>query len=112
VTATSQVSALALLLALAVVTIGPARVWAGEPETSAVPLLTIEEAIDAAKRCVLERKIRVVGSFIESARFDRNAGVDRGPVWRVTWAYAREVKGGQVYVTVLGDGTCEVTFGE
>ena len=74
--------------------------------------LTIEEAIDIAKRCVLERNVRLVGSFIESTRFERNPRGDRGPYWLVTWAYTQEVKGGQVFVTVFQSRTCEVTYGE
>ena len=88
----------------------PAR--ATEQSAIVAPTLTIEEAIDTAKRCVLERNVRLVGSFIESARFERNPRGDRGPYWFVTWAYSREVKGGQVFVTVFQSRTCEVTYGE
>ena len=73
---------------------------------------TIEEAIEVAKKCVLERNIRLVGSAIESANFVRNPRGDRGPYWLVTWAYSREVKGGQVFVTVFQNRTCEIRFGE
>ena len=104
--------ALPLLLALAVACVGGTLAAAGEPEPSAGRVLTIEEAIDIAKRCISERNIRVVGSFIESARFERNPRGDRTPNWRVTWAYSREIKGGQVFVTVFPSRTCEVTYGE
>ena len=105
-------SAPAVLLSVAFVLIGPTPARDDEPEPTHCPVLTIEEAIDIAKHCVLERNIRLVGSFIESARFDRNPRGDRGPYWRVTWAYAREIKGGQVFVTVFDNRTCELTFGE
>jgi hypothetical protein len=104
--------ALVLLFGLAAVYVGPTLARAGEAEPSTAPVLTIEEAIDIAKRCVIERNVRLVGSFIESARFERNPRGDRGPFWRVTWAYAREVKGGQVFVTVFTNRTCELTYGE
>ncbi|MDH4073667.1 MAG: hypothetical protein OEV41_11265 [Gammaproteobacteria bacterium] len=104
--------ALAMLLGLAAMYFGPMLAHAGEPELSKGEVLTIEDAIDVAKRCVLERNIRLVGSFIESARFDRNPRGDRGPFWLVTWAYSREIKGGQVFVTIFVDRTCELTFGE
>jgi DDE superfamily endonuclease len=54
----------------------------------------------------------LVGSFIESTRFERNPRGDQGPYWSVTWAYSREVKGGQVFVTVFQSRTCELTYGE
>ena len=101
--------ALALLLGLSCALAGPAFA-AGAPDKRQV--LTIEEAIDAAKRCVLERNVRLVGSYIESARFVRNAPGARGPSWQVTWAYSREIKGGRVSVSIFADGTCEVTYGE
>ena len=102
----------AILVSLALASVGPMFAWADVPEPVNGRVLTIEEAIDIAKRCILERSVRVVGSFIESARFDRNPGGDRGPFWRVTWAYSSEIKGGQVFVTVLLNRTCEVTYGE
>jgi hypothetical protein len=105
-------SALAVMLSVVPVSIGPTLARAAEPESVHVPALTIEEAVDIAKHCVLERNIRVVGSFIESAKFERNPRGDRGPFWRVTWAYSREIKGGQVFVTVFDNRTCELTFGE
>jgi hypothetical protein len=104
--------ALPLLLTLAVAGAGRPIALADERELSAGRVLTIEEAIDIAKRCVLERNIRVVGSFIESARFERDSRGGHRPFWRVTWAYSREIKGGQVFVTVFSDRTCQVTYGE
>jgi hypothetical protein len=103
---------LPLLLALAAAWVGPTLALAGEREPSADRVLAIEEAIDIAKRCVIDREIRVVGSFIESARFERNPRGDRGSFWRVTWAYSREIKGGRVFVTVYSNRTCEVTHGQ
>jgi hypothetical protein len=105
-------SALALLVSLASVSIGPMLARADVPEPINGRVLTIDEAIEIAKRCVLERNVRVVGSFIESARFERNPRGDRGSFWQVTWAYSREIKGGQVFVTVFGNRACEVTYGE
>jgi len=104
--------ALPLLLTLAVACVGRTLALADEPEPSAGRVLTIEEAIDIAKRCIIDRNIRVVGSFIESARFERNSRGDGGPFWRVTWAQSREIKGGQVFVTVSSGRTCQVTYGE
>ena len=104
--------ALALLLTLAVAGAGRTLALADEPEPCTGHVLTIEEAIDIAKRCIIERNIRVVGSFIESARFERNSRGDRGPFWRVSWAHSRQVKGGQVFVTVFSGRTCQVTYGE
>jgi hypothetical protein len=88
----------------------PARGEESKPGNAAA--LTIEEAIDTAKHCVLERNIQVAGSFIESAHFERNARGDRGPYWTVSWAHSREVKGGRVWITVYQNRTCEVRFGE
>jgi hypothetical protein len=102
----------ALLLGLAALPTDPMDARAAQAEVPGAPVLTIEAAIDVAKRCVLERNVRLVGSFIESARFERNPRGERGPFWRVTWAYAREVKGGQVLVTVFADQSCELTYGE
>jgi hypothetical protein len=103
---------LALLVGHAAADLGPAPARANEPQAANAPVLTIEEAIDISKRCVVERDIRVVGSFIESARFERNPRGDRGPFWRITWAQSREIKGGQVFVAVFADRACEVTYGE
>ena len=89
---------------------GPVLAGTGVPDNGRT--LTIEEAIDIAKRCVIERNVRLVGSYIESARFVRNARGDRGPFWQVVWAYSREIKGGQVFVAVFANRTCEVTHGE
>ena len=72
---------------------------------------TIEEAIDVAKRCILERNVHVVGSFIESARYVRESDLGEQPHWIITWAHSREIKGGQVYVSVDHSRTCKVTFG-
>jgi hypothetical protein len=105
-------TALAVLLGFAATVISPTVVWAGDPKSAIQPLLTIEGAIDAAKRCVLERNIRLVGSFIESARFERDSRGDRGPLWVVTWANSREIKGGQVFATIYVNGSCELRFGE
>jgi hypothetical protein len=74
--------------------------------------LTIEDAIDAAKRCVLERKIHLAGSFIEAARYERKPPGDRRAHWTVTWACSREAKGGRVWVAVYDSGECEVMVGE
>ena len=104
--------ALPLILTFAVACAGRAPAFADAPEPSAGHALTIEEAIDIAKRCIIDRDIRVVGSFIESARFERDARGDRGPSWRVTWARSREIKGGQVFVTVFSSRTCQVEYGE
>jgi hypothetical protein len=104
--------ALPLILTFAVACVGRTLALADEPKPSAGHVLTIEEAIDIAKRCIIDRNIRVVGSFIESARFERNSRDDRGPFWRVTWAHYREVKGGQVFVSVFPGRTCQVTYGE
>ena len=104
--------AVPLLLTLAVACLGRTHALAQQPEPTAGHVLTIEEAIDIAKRCITDRNIRVVGSFIESARFERNARGDRGPFWLITWARSREIKGGQVFVTVLSGRTCQVTYGE
>jgi hypothetical protein len=104
--------ALPLFLTLATACAGQTLALADEPGPFAGHVLTIEEAIDAAKRCIIDRNIRVAGSFIESARFERNSRGDRGPFWRVTWARSREIKGGQVFVTVFASRTCEVTYGE
>jgi hypothetical protein len=78
----------------------------------AAPTLTIEEALDTAKSCVLDRNVRVVGSFIESVQLERKPGDDRGPYWLVTWAHAREVDGGQVFVSVFQSRSCEIRYGE
>jgi hypothetical protein len=102
-------SAIALLVSLASASIGP--VLAGQEVQGNGRILTIEQAIDIAKRCVLERNVNLVGSYIESARFVRAARKDRGPFWQVTWAYSREIKGGQVFVAVFLDRRCEVTHG-
>jgi hypothetical protein len=83
-----------------------------EASAAAAPTLSIEEALDTAKSCVLDRNVRLVGSFIESVKLERNAGADRGPYWLVTWAYAREVDGGQVFVSVFQSRTCEIRYGE
>ena len=83
-----------------------------EQAASGTSTFSIEQAIDIAKRCVLERNISLVGSFIESARLERNPRGDRGPYWLVTWAYSREVKGGQVFVSVFPSQMCEITYGE
>jgi hypothetical protein len=104
--------ALPLVLTLAAACVGLTLALADQPEPPAGHVVTIEEAIDIAKRCIIDRNIRVVGSFIESARFERNSRGDRGPFWRVTWAHAREIKGGQIFVTVFAGRTCEVTYGE
>src|SRR3990170_7529399 len=101
-----------LLLTLAVACLGRTHALAQQPEPTAGHFLTIEEAIDIAKRCIIDRNIRVVGSFIESARFARNARGERGAFWLVTWAHSREIKGGQVFVTVFSGRTCQVTYGE
>lgn len=84
---------------------------AADQPTTAPSTLTIEEAIDIAKRCVLERDIVLTGSFIESARFERKSRGDRGPYWVITWAWSREVKGGQVFVSVFQSRACDVTNG-
>lgn len=99
-------AALAVLSGLAIA--GDA---AGQPATAA-RTLTIEEAIDIAKQCVLDRNVQVAGSFIESARLERNPRGDRGPYWLVTWAPSRQVKGGQVFVSVFQSRTCELAYGE
>jgi hypothetical protein len=96
----------------AVTHLGPIPARADEPRAANAPALTIEEAIDIAKRCVIERNIRVVGSVIESARFERNPRGDRGPFWRITWAQSREIKGDQVFVAAFLDHACEVTYDE
>jgi hypothetical protein len=83
-----------------------------EQSAAVAPTLTIEEALDTAKRCVLDRNVHLVGSFIESIRLERNPRGDRGPYWLVTWAYSREVKGGQVFVSVFQSRACEITYGE
>jgi hypothetical protein len=101
--------ALPLLLSLAAAC-GRALALAEQPEPYAGHVLTIEQAIDIAKRCIIDRNIRVVGSFIESARFERRG--ERGPFWRVTWAHSRQIKGGQVFVSVFSGGTCQATYGE
>jgi hypothetical protein len=88
------------------------RAHATEDSAAIVPTLTIEEALDIAKRCVLDRNVQLVGSLIESARFERNPRGDRGPYWVITWAYAREVKGGQLFVSVFQSRTCELKYGE
>lgn len=104
--------ALPLLLTLALACAGRTLALADGPERSAGHVPTIEEAIDIAKRCIIGRNVRVAGSVIESARFERNSRGDRAPFWRVTWAHSREVKGGQVFVTVFPSRTCQVTYGE
>jgi hypothetical protein len=104
--------ALALLLTAVVACVGRTFALADARKPAPGHVLTIEEAIDIAKRCIVERNIHVAGSFIESARFERNARGDHGPFWRVTWAHAREIKGGQVFVTVFSGRTCQVTYGE
>jgi len=103
-------SAFALLVSVSSAIAGPVVTGTEVPDNERT--LTIEEAIDIAKRCVLERNVRLVGSYIESARFVRNAREDRGPFWQVSWAYSREIKGGQVFVAVFANRTCEVTHGE
>ena len=85
---------------------------AGDGPASASSTLTIEEAIDTSKRCVLEKNVHLTGSYIESARLERNLRGDRGPYWLITWAWSREVKGGQVFVLVFQSRTCEITYGE
>lgn len=85
---------------------------AAERPAAAPSTLTIEEAIDIAKRCVLEQNVHLAGSFIESARLERNPRGDRGPYWLITWAWSREVKGGQVFVSVFQSRSCELTYGE
>jgi hypothetical protein len=84
----------------------------GQDSAPTALVLTIEEAIETAKRCVLERNVPLAGSFIESARLERNPRGDLGPYWVVTWAYSREVKGGQVFVSVFQSRTCELRYGE
>jgi hypothetical protein len=91
---------------------GAALAQPADAGTGSSSTFTIEMAIDAAKQCVIDRKIHLAGSLIESARFERNPRGDRGPYWMVTWARAREVKGGQVFVAVFPPRTCEVTYGE
>jgi hypothetical protein len=108
----SRLFTLALLVSPAAVHLRPTAARADEPQAGNAPVLTIEEAIDISKRCVLERNVRVVGSFIESAHFERNPRGDRGPFWRITWAHSREIKGGQVFVSVFADRACEVAYGE
>jgi len=107
-----RLSTLALSMSLAAALLGLTPVQAEEPRGSSPSTLTIEEAIDIAKRCIIERDIRVVGSFIESAGLNRNPRGDRGPFWRITWAYSREIKGGQVFVDVMADRSCVITYGE
>jgi hypothetical protein len=102
---------LALLLGVSAVS-APASAAAAGQDRVGSPGLTIDEAINVAKGCILKNNVRVVGSFIESARLDRNSQGDRGPYWRVTWARAREVKGGQIFVTVFANRRCEITYGE
>ena len=102
-------SALALLVSLWSAIFG--QVFAAEVRDNGATL-TIEAAIDAAKRCVLERNVRLVGSYIESARFVRDAPGARGSFWQVNWAYSREIKEGRVSVAIFADGTCEVTYGD
>jgi hypothetical protein len=79
-----------MLVCLASAYLASTFAYANEPSPINAPTLTIEAAIDIAKRCVLERNVRLVGSFIESARYERNPRGDRGPFWRVTWAHSRE----------------------
>lgn len=88
------------------------RASSAQQSTGATPTLTIEAALDIAKRCVLDRNVHLVGSYIESARFERKPRGDRGPYWLVTWAYSREVKGGQVFVSVFQSRSCEIRYGE
>jgi hypothetical protein len=102
-------SVLALLVSVSTAMAGP--VFAAAEVRHTGPALTIEAAIDAAKRCVLERNVRLVGSYIESTRFVRDAAGARGSFWQVTWAYSREIKDGRVSVAIFGDGSCEVTYG-
>ncbi len=104
--------AFALRLALAAACVGHTLALGDEPKPSAGRVLTIEEAIDVAKRCIIDGNIRVAGSFIESARYERKSDGEDGPVWRITWARHRELKGGQVFVTVFPGRTCRVTYGE
>lgn len=85
---------------------------ADDRPASAPSTLTIEEAIDISKRCVLEKNVYLAGSYIESARLERNPRGDRGPYWLITWAWSRQVKGGQVFVSVFQSRTCEITYGE
>ena len=101
-----RTSALALLVSVS----SPVLTATQVPNSG--PALTIEDAIDISKRCVIERDIRLVGSYIESARFVRKGPGDRGPFWQVDWAYSREIKGGKVSVAVFDDRTCEITHGK
>jgi hypothetical protein len=108
----TMLAACALMLASFATT---AHCAAGEPAAGTargIPATTVEDAIDIAKQCVIDRNIQVAGSFIESARYEHNRRGDRGPYWLVTWAPAREIKGGQVFVSVFGKRQCEITFGE
>jgi hypothetical protein len=72
--------------------------------------ITIEEAIEIAKGCVLERDIEVVGSFIESARYERVARASGELRWVITWAYSRATKGGRVVVYVDKSRMCNITY--
>ncbi len=81
--------------------------------------LSIEDAINAAKRCLRERNVSFAGKFIESATFQRNQRDNRGPYWTVTWASSREaaasqpmIVGGEVIVAVFQTRRCEVRYGE
>ena len=107
-----SLSMLRVTASLALTLVIATAACADAPASATRLVLTIEEAIDIAKRCILEQHIQVAGSFIESARFERNPRGDRGPYWRVTWAPSREIKGGQVFVTVSIDRKCELTYGE
>ena len=111
---TGVVSPGLLLPILGAILLGCSSFIARSEEDSAptASVLTIEEAIDTAKRCVVERTVHLAGSFIESARLERNPRGDRGPFWLITWAYSREVKGGQVFVSVFQSRACEIRYGE
>jgi hypothetical protein len=68
---------------LGVATAGSFFVRAREPGPIGAPSLTIAQAIDAAGRCVPAPNVRLLGSFVEAARFERDPRGDRGPVSRV-----------------------------
>jgi hypothetical protein len=92
---------------------GPLAEKTQELNTLRIPsTLTIEDALDVAKGCILARNVDVAGSAIESAQIERNTRANHGTFWRVTWRRSREIKGGQVFVTVFQDRTCEITYGE
>src|SRR5689334_4441887 len=110
---TGLVSPNALLPILGAALLGGTSLFARAEHDSSptVSALTIEEAIEAAKRCVVERKVDLTGSFVESAQLQRSPSDDRGSIWLVTCAQSRPVKGGQVYVSVLQTRTCEIRYG-